>query len=88
MLKEKRKLTLSIDASLIDTAKQYAKIHNTSVSILVSRFFDVLGRDEAVVLDTPILSKLSGIVPELGEVEEYHAYLSEKYAKESYADIG
>lgn len=88
MLEEKRKLTLSINASLIESAKQYAETHNTSVSGLVSRFFYMLSRDEAMTTDTPVLDRLTGIVPELGEVEDYYAYLTAKYDGGNRADIG
>ncbi|NKQ36467.1 MAG: hypothetical protein HF973_12720 [Chloroflexi bacterium] len=79
LYKEKKKLTLRVDARLIERAKTYAAKHNTSVSQLIEVFFRNLD-DEYVAEHTPLVRQLTGILPPDIDVEDaYHAYLQEKY---------
>lgn len=51
------KLTLSLDATIIEKAKVYAKAHNTSLSKLIERYLSRVARvnegysDKSVVVD-------------------------------------
>ena len=77
--KEKKKLTLRLDARLIEKAKTYAAKHNTSVSQLIELFFRHLD-DENGAEHTPLVRQLTGILPPDIDVEDaYHTYLQEKY---------
>ncbi len=82
MVQEKKKLTLRINARLIEQAKEYAAQHDTSVSQLVEIFLQELARQEQASSETPILDKLIGILPEPVNIEDYHTYLVEKYGGE------
>jgi hypothetical protein len=76
---EKTKLTLRIEKPIIESAKEYALHHNTTLSRLVAEFLRSLQIAEAGP-KTPILDSLSGILPEDVSLEEHQAYLEEKYA--------
>ncbi|HIE54333.1 MAG TPA: hypothetical protein EYP90_03985 [Chromatiaceae bacterium] len=79
LYKEKKKLTLRVDARLIEQAKAYAAKHDTSVSQLIEVFFRNLD-DEDAAEHTPLVRQLTGILPPDIDVEAaYHAYLQEKY---------
>ena len=76
------KLTLSIDAHVIEKAKKYAALEKVSVSKLVERYLNTLeaGADELTI--SPTVQELLGIVPslEVSEKESYRKYLEEKYS--------
>ena len=73
----RKKLTLSVDEAAIRRARRYSERHGTSVSELVSRFLASLG-DEADA-QTPIVSRLRGVLPSDTSVEKYRRYLADKY---------
>jgi len=75
---EKTKLTLRIEKPIIESAKEYAQYHNTTVSRLVAEFLRSLKVAENIP-HTPILEELSGILPGDASLGEYKAYLEEKY---------
>jgi len=54
-------LTLSMDDVVIEKAKQYAALHNISLSKLVEQYFDSLENSEVLEI-TPIVRELSGII--------------------------
>jgi hypothetical protein len=74
----KTKLTLRIEKSVIELAKNYAHQHQTSLSQLVAEFFrtlDAPGRTP----QAPILDDLTGILPADVSLTDYHTYLEQKY---------
>ncbi|MFQ5400797.1 MAG: DUF6364 family protein [Anaerolineae bacterium] len=80
-MQEKKKLTLRVNALLIEQAKAYAAKHNTSLSQLTEVFFHYLGEAEEAE-HTPLVRQLTGLLPADMDVEEtYHAYLREKYGR-------
>lgn len=76
------KLTLSIDAHVIEKAKKYAALEKVSVSKLVERYLNTLeaGADELAI--SPAVQELAGIIPslEVDEKEAYRNYLEEKHS--------
>jgi hypothetical protein len=78
-----KKLTLSLDGTVIESAKTYAKLHNTSLSKLIESYLDSLTKRKKKGVDiTPLVESLSGVI----ELEEnfdakdaYSKYLIEKY---------
>ena len=72
----RKKLTLSVDEAAIRRARRYSERHGTSVSELVSRFLGSL-EDERPT-ETPLVSKLRGILPADTSVEEYRRHVAEK----------
>jgi hypothetical protein len=65
------KLTLKLDKGLIDSAKQYAKEHNRSLSKLVENYFNSLSSERNYPKKhSPIVEGLTGILSEddLGKI--------------------
>jgi hypothetical protein len=78
------KLTLTIEDSLIEKAKQYAKGKGRSLSDIVENYLRVITKDESkkVIDSTPIATSLSGSfkAPEdFNYKEELSKGLSKKY---------
>jgi hypothetical protein len=73
----KTKLTLSVDKAVIARAKRFSRRNDTTVSELVTRFLASLGEEGREA--TPITSRLVGVLAPEGSVDEYRAYLEEKY---------
>lgn len=78
-----KKLTLSLDKSVIKTAKQYAKANNISLSKLIESYLSTLTRRIKKEPDiTPLVESLSGVITldeDFDEKEAYTNYLLEKY---------
>ena len=72
-----RKLTLSVEEEAVRRARWFSKKHHISISRLVSEFLLSLGGSD--VPDTPIVSRLVGILPPDTRLEEYHERVTEKY---------
>ncbi len=73
----KKKLTLSVDATVVERAKRFSRRNNTSVSELVTAFLASLEDEEQSA--SPIVDRLIGIIPDRSSQEDYHRYLEEKY---------
>jgi hypothetical protein len=78
------KLTLKLDISIIEQAKNYAKDKNTSLSKLIESYLGklVLANDTHEV--TPLVKSLSGVVDlpkNFNAKKEYKKHLLNKYAK-------
>ena len=76
---KKKKLTVRVDTRWIESAKKYAKRHDTSLSKLISEFLRNLPSEPEPYRQAPILRRLSGILPRDISIEEHRAYLEEKY---------
>ncbi len=81
-----RKLTLSLNAAVIDRAKEYARERETSLSRMIEQYLASLTQVEgrgAAPAYTPLVDRLSGVVnlPEedSGQGSGYADYLSDKY---------
>lgn len=75
----RKKLTLSVDEEAIRKARWFSKRHHTSISRLVSDFLSSLG--DAEISDTPIVSRIRGVLSSDVRVEDYEEYLIEKYSR-------
>jgi hypothetical protein len=78
---QKTKFTVRIDADRLEGARRYAAQHGTTVSRLVSEFFDWLSSPDqgATRRHTPVLDRLTGILPASASIEEYRQHLEHKY---------
>ena len=78
------KLTLRLDASAIQRAKQYANQHRMSVSRMVEGYFRALGSKRTLTeFLTPLVRELSGVAPAKAArrwKQSYAEYLAKKYA--------
>lgn len=78
-----RKLTLRMDPSLIQQAKDYAIQHKRSVSQIVSDYFALLNTPtkEKMTPALPITRSLRGVLKKSAHLkkQDYQQYLEEKY---------
>ena len=73
------KLTLSVDARVIERAKQYARARGTSVSGLVEQLLDLAASgSEQPDMPPPVLSRLRGSLKGVDR-HTYHRYLERKF---------
>ena len=78
-----KKLTLSLDGTIIDDAKSYAKSNNVSLSKLIESYLASLTKRKRSNSDiTPLVESLTGVISldENFDVKDAYAdYLIEKY---------
>jgi hypothetical protein len=78
-----KKLTLSLNGNIIETAKHYAKSNNTSLSKLIESYLGSLTKREKKETEiTPLVKSLSGVISiddDFDVKDEYAKYLMEKY---------
>jgi antitoxin component of RelBE/YafQ-DinJ toxin-antitoxin module len=72
------KLTLSVDASVVERAKRYARRHGVSVSKLVQLYLNSLAQPAVTAADPPVLRSLRGTLKR-ASVDDYRKHLSVKY---------
>ena len=78
------KLTLKIDNSIIEQAKNYAKDKNTSLSKLIESYLSKLVTPNDTNEITPLVKSLSGVIDlpkNFDAKREYKKHLVNKYAK-------
>jgi hypothetical protein len=78
------KLTLKLNRRIIQKAKKYVLINNTSISKLVENYFDSLTVKDNSSADeiSPVVRELSGVINLKKTAESktaYTKYLSKKY---------
>lgn len=71
------KLTLTVDAAVVERAKRYAEQRGTSVSAIVERFLHLVVDPPEIEL-TPTVAQLKGIARG-ADPEDYYRYLEKKY---------
>lgn len=78
-----KKLTLSLDGSIIESAKTYAKSNNTSLSKLIESYLMMLTKQKKNKSNiTPLVESLSGVISvdeDFDVKDDYTDYLIEKY---------
>lgn len=77
------KLTLNLDKTVIEKAKEYAKTHKISLSRLIESYLSslVIKKNKEIEI-TPLVKSLSGVVTldkDFNYKESYTDYLIEKY---------
>ena len=78
---EKKKLTVRVDRRWIEPAKAYAREHGTSLSALISEFLRRVAKEDREHDETPILRRLSGILPPEVSSEEQRDQWVKKYGE-------
>ncbi|WP_194767360.1 DUF6364 family protein [Tamlana sp. I1] len=78
-----KKLTLSLDQAIIESAKKYAKSNNISLSKLIESYLTTLTkRTKNSTEITPLVESLSGVITldeDFDVKDAYTDYLIEKY---------
>ena len=76
-------LGLSLDQTIIESAKKYAKSYNVSLSKRIESYLDTLTKRKQKSLEiTPLVKSLSGVISIDGDFDVkkgYTEYLLEKY---------
>ena len=78
------KLTLKLDSSVIEQAKNYAKKKNTSLSNLIESHLGLLINPSENQAVTPLVKSISGVIKVSKKVDyrkDYKKHLLNKYAK-------
>ena len=78
------KLTLKLDSSIIEQAKNYAKKKNTSLSKLIESYLGLLVDPKDTQEVTPLVKSLSGVVnmpKNFDYKKDYKKHLLNKYSK-------
>jgi Family of unknown function (DUF6364) len=80
----KTKFTVRVDSERLEGARQYADQHGTTVTRLVSEFFGWLAREDRLesrrpVVSTPVLHRLTGLLPADVAEDEYVIHMRQKY---------
>jgi hypothetical protein len=77
------KLTLKLNESVIENAKQYAKAHNISLSRMTENDLQIIttGKNEAIKM-SPLVESLTGVIQfeEEDYRKDYTDYLTQKYS--------
>ncbi|APZ46567.1 hypothetical protein BW723_09815 [Polaribacter reichenbachii] len=78
-----KKLTLSLDKTIIESAKNYAKSNNISLSKLIESYLKTLTKRKVQATEiTPLVESLSGVISldkDFEVKDDYTDYLIEKY---------
>tara|TARA_R100000544_G_scaffold34951_1_gene22029 strand:+ start:72 stop:317 length:246 start_codon:yes stop_codon:yes gene_type:complete len=78
-----KKLTLSLDKAIIESAKNYAKSNNISLSKLIESYLSTLTKRTRTSTEiTPLVESLSGVInldEDFDVKDAYTDYLIEKY---------
>jgi len=74
------KLTLRLEDSLIQQAKDYAKQHDKSLSQVVADYFQALTQKSNKALTAPVTQSLIGVLDASNvDATDYKKHLEEKY---------
>jgi len=74
------KLTLRVEDSLIQQAKEYAKEHDKSLSQIVADYFRAITENQQRLENAPITQSLIGVLnPSELDEEDYKKHLEDKY---------
>ncbi|HRN47759.1 MAG TPA: DUF6364 family protein [Niabella sp.] len=78
------KLTLNLNKSIIESAKDYAKDNKVSLSKLIESYLNSLITKEKKEIEiSPLVESLTGVIPSQSDKnseEDYFEYLSKKYS--------
>ncbi len=77
---EETKLTVRVPRDLLENAKQYAARNNTTLTQLIETYLQRIPAQSPYEI-TPIVRRLSGIVPQGITMEDYKKHLDEKYGR-------
>jgi hypothetical protein len=72
------KLTLNVDAAVVEKAKSYAKEHGTSVSAMVETYLRSVVSEGTSEKEPPILRAIRGSLRS-GDAGDYRRHLEKKY---------
>ncbi|GGP05203.1 hypothetical protein GCM10010992_20470 [Cloacibacterium rupense] len=77
------KLTLNLNKTIIESAKDYAKNNKTSLSKLIETYLNSITKKENSTDDvSPLVESLTGVIPNenTNYKKEYQDFLNKKYS--------
>ncbi len=77
------KLTLNLNKTIIESAKDYAKNHKMSLSKLIENYLNSITKKENSIDDvSPLVESLTGVIPyeNTNYKKEYQDFLNKKYS--------
>jgi hypothetical protein len=80
---ERTKLTVRVPRDLLEGAKRYASEHHTTLTRLISEYLRQLTTKSDPLPNAPIVQRLSGTLSQDVSLQDYEAYLEEKYGGEA-----
>jgi hypothetical protein len=76
---ENTKLTVRVPVDVLQRAKQYAQEHDTTLTRLISEYLRQLPLEGDPLAQAPIVRRMSGLLSSGVSIDDYKAYLEEKY---------
>jgi hypothetical protein len=77
---QETKMTVRVDRSTLENAKQYAAAHKTTLTGLIQAYLDRLPAQPPFE-NAPIVARLSGLLSNDVSPEDYKKHLEEKYGR-------
>lgn len=73
------KLTVRVPRRLLENAKRYAQVHQTTLTGLISAYLQQIPVDVEELQEAPLVRRLTGVLSPEISLEDYRQYLVEKY---------
>ena len=74
------KLTVRVPRELLENLKRYAEENNTTITNLIRTYLAKIPVSGSLD-NSPIVKRVSGILPQSISKEEYHEHLEQKYGQ-------
>ena len=74
-----KKLTVRVPRALLENAKRYAQVHNTTLTELISTYLKQIPSEGSSLDNAPIVRRLTGSLSPDVSSEDYKKYIDEKY---------
>jgi len=79
---ETTKLTIRLQRDLLEQAKQYAHDHDTNLTRLINAYLRYVTSQEEILVDAPVVRRLTGTLSQEVTIDDYHHYLKGKYGSQ------
>jgi len=73
------KMTVRVPRDLLESAKRYARQHDTTLTRLISNYLRRLSNQDDLLTEAPIVQHLSGSLSQDVSEADYQSYLEGKY---------
>jgi hypothetical protein len=73
------KLTVRVPRHLLENAKRYARMHNTTLTDLISTYLQRIPEESEILENAPIVQRLTGSISREVSIADYKKHLEDKY---------
>jgi len=80
---ETKKMTVRVPKHLLEKVKEYARENDTTLTRLVTAYFNQITAQQDPLAEAPIVRRLSGSLSQDLSIEDHHNHLEEKYIRPS-----